>query len=124
MRVAVEQFPGVTAAEVSLEEGLVTVQVTPDTRLTIAGLRKAIRKQGFSPRAAQVWVSGRLSETEDAFALSVPGSGITYSTRAGEVILEQLREAAGRDVLLEGRIAEDEDGTTPTMLEVTAVVGS
>ena len=121
---AVEKLPGVTGANVSLEEGLVTVLVRPDTRLTIAGLRKAIRDQGFSPRAADVWVSGRISSKDDGFTLSVPGSGITYATLANEVVLGQLRDAAGRDVLLEGRIAEDEDGTTPTVLMVTSVVGS
>lgn len=113
-----------TSAEVSLEEGLVTVRVTPDTRLTIARLRKAIRDRGFSPRGAAVRVSGRLSKTDDGVALSVPESGVTYSTRADEVILEKLRKAAGRHVLLEGRIAEDKHGTTPTVLEVTGMVGS
>ena len=123
MRVAVEDLSGITEAVVSLEDGLVTVRVTADTRLTIAVLRKTIRNQGFSPRSAEIHVSGQIVETEDALALRVPGSGITYAIEGGEGVRGRLHEAVGREVLLTGNVAEDDDGITPTVLEVTAVAG-
>lgn len=110
-----------TGADVSLEEGLVTVGVSPDSRLTIAALRRTIRDQGFSPQAADVWVSGQLSEANGTFELRVPGSEVTYSLVADGEILTRLRERSGHEVLLRGHIGQDEDGTTPTTLEVESV---
>lgn len=123
VRVAVEKLPGVTGAHVSLEDGRVTVRLAPENELAIADLRRAIRDQGFSPRGAEVRVSGRLEEGDDGPILRVPGSGVAYSLRADEDLLARLREATGRDVLLQGRVAEDEDGTTPTRLQVSSVAG-
>jgi hypothetical protein len=121
--VAVEKLPGVTGAEVSLENGVVTVGVTPDTPLTIAGLRKAIRNQGFSPRTAEVRVAGRLSRSPDGLVLSVPGSGEAYALTGDARTLSGLEDVAGGEVVLEGRIPEDQDDTTPGTLEVVSVIG-
>lgn len=120
MRVAVEKLPGVTGAEVSLEEGRVTVRLAPDNRLTITRLRRAIRDQGFSPRAAEVRVAGRLEEGATGLTLRVPGAEVVYSLRAHEDLLGRLREAIGREALVTGKVAEDEDGMTPRRLEATS----
>lgn len=124
MRVAVEKLAGVTSAEVSLEEGLVTVQMTPDNQLTMAELQRAIRNQGFSPRGAEIQLSGALVEEGQRLALELPGSQVSYTIRADGILLERLRSAIGRHVTLAGRLGEDEDGRTPTILEVSSVLAS
>lgn len=124
MRVAVEDLPGVTGADVSLEEGRVTVRLAPDNELTIARLRKTIRERGFSPRAADITVSGRLEDAGEELVLRVPGSGVLYTVHAGDALAGRLRAAVGREVVLKGRIGDDEEERTPTALEVTSVAGS
>ncbi len=124
MRVATEKLPGVTSAAVSLEKGLVVVQLTSDNQLTVSELRKAIRNQGFSPRGADIEVSGRLAEASGVLVLEVPGSGVRYSLRADGTFLERLRPSIGGRVSLEGRIGHDDHERTPMVLEVLSLLPS
>lgn len=121
MRVAVEKLPGVTGAEVSLEDGLVTVGLEPENTLTLAALRDAIRERGFSPREAEVRVAGQVEMAEGAPALHVPGSARLYRLVAAAEALERLRAAQGRTVVLAGNVPRSEDGEDPATIHVIAV---
>ena len=60
MRVAVEKLDGVDKAEVSLDDGRVTVRLAPGNAVTIAELRRTIRHQGFTPKEAKLTLSARI----------------------------------------------------------------
>ncbi len=121
MRVAVEKLPGVMEAEVSLEDGLVAIDLEPANEVTIADVRNAIRDQGFSPRAAEVRIAGRLEERESGVVLRVPGSGSAYTVTAPEEMRTRLREAIGEDVLLSGGIPRTDETEEPGTIEVIAL---
>lgn len=124
MRVAVEKLPGVTEALVSLEEGHVVVHLDTPNDLTIAGLRNAIRDQGFTPRGAMVRVAGRLEAVESALRLSMPGSAPPYPLVASGELLERLAAGIGERVVLSGRLLRDEEAEGPVAIHVTDVEGS
>lgn len=123
MRVAVEKLDGVERAEVSLNEGRVHVQLMSGNSVTIAELRRAIRNQGFSPREATLTLSARVEARGAALVAVVPGSGVVYDVTAAGEVRTRLSGVTGSTVVLEGRVAADEDDATPERIEVTRVAG-
>ena len=122
MRVAVEKLDGVDNAEVSLNDGRVSVQFAPQNRVTIAALRRVIRHQGFTPREAKLTLSARIEIRGGALMAIVPGSGVAYTVTAEGEVHGQLSSNTGSTMVLEGEVAIDEDELTPERIEVTAVV--
>ena len=88
VRVAIEKFDGINAVKVSLNEGMATIQFKPQNHVTVQEIREAIRKNGFTPKAAQVQVAGRLTEDNGALVLAVPGT-------AERFVLQDASEAQG-----------------------------
>ncbi len=74
MRVAIEKIEGVTSASVSLNEGMTTIQFDASNSLRIEQIREVIRKNGFTPKEAEIRVAGVLIQRGDTLALSMPGA--------------------------------------------------
>lgn len=110
VRVAVEKLPGVTEAEVSLEEGLVRIRFDATSEAGVVDIRQAIENQGFSPREADVRVAGRLEEAGDRLALRVPGPTPPYVLDGTAELLGELRTRIGRSVELSGTVPGDAGG--------------
>ena len=108
-------------AQVSLNDGQVQVALRADNRLTISELRRVIRRQGFSPREAELRVRGTIQVDGHQFDLVLPGSRPSYRIVSPGPIRERLGELAGRRAEITGRISQDTDDVTPSTLEVTAV---
>jgi len=123
VRVAVERLDGVDKAEVSLDEGRVTVRFAPGNTVTIAELRRTIRHQGFTPKEARLTLSARIEIRGGALMAIVPGSGVAYAVTADGQVHARLSNSAGGTVVLEGEVAIDENDRTPERIAVTAVVG-
>ena len=86
MSVAVNKLDGVERADVSLNEGLVSVQFAAENAVTIDQLRRTIRDQGFSPRDAILTLSAVIEMRDGALVAVVPGSGAENA-----VTIDQLR---------------------------------
>ena len=129
MRVAVQKLGGVEAVEVSLNQGLATVRFRPNNRVTIEQVRAAIRKNGFTPKAAQVRVAGALTAHQGQPALALPETGALYLLREGSRGAAQLAElrrlAPGTRVTIEGQVPESpaKAGHEPLALVVESAVG-
>ena len=123
MRVAVEKLDGVDEAEVSLNDGRVSVRFAPGNTVTLAELRRTIRNQGFTPKEAKLTLSARIEIQGGALVAILPGSGVAYAVTADRDVQSQLSSSAGGTVVLEGEIAIDENDLTPQRIAVTAVVG-
>ena len=124
VRVAVEKLDGVDKAEVSLDDGRVTVRFAPGNTVTIAELRRTIRHQGFTPKEARLTLSARIEVRSGSLVAIVPGSGVTYAVTADGQVHTRLSGSAGSTLILEGEVAMDENDRTPERIAVTAVVGS
>ncbi len=119
-----EKLDGVDKAEVSLNDGRVSVRFAPGNTVTIAELRRAIRNQGFTPKEAKLTLSARIEIRRGALVAILPGSEVAYAITADGDVQIRLSSGAGDTMTLEGEVAMDENDRTPERIEVTAVVGS
>ncbi len=118
-----KKLDGVESADVSLNEGRVSVQFSSENGVTIDQLRRTIRDQGFSPRDAMLTLSAVIEMRDGALVAVVPGSGAAYTLTAEESIRSRLTSATGGTVIVRGRVEADENDETPTSLAVTLVGG-
>ncbi|MGH7546787.1 MAG: heavy-metal-associated domain-containing protein [Gemmatimonadales bacterium] len=122
VRVAVKKIEGVEAVEVSLNRGVAVIRFRPDNRATIGQVRRAIRTNGFTPKAAEVRIAGTVVEREGRLALEVPGSDSAYvmqEAAESQGAVTQLRAVAGRPAIIEGSVPETgRRGDGPWTLEV------
>ena len=123
MSVAVTNLDGVETADVSLNDGRVTVGFRAENAVTIAQLRRAIRDQGFSPRESVVTLSADMELREGTLVAVMPGSRAVYELVAEEAISVRLRSAVGTSIAIRARVGADEDEETPTELTVIRVSG-
>ena len=123
VRVAIEKIPGVEKVDVSLNDGVAIIRLAAGNEVTVAQVRRMIRDKGFTPRDAQLRVRGRVEARDDEFVLLLPGPNRRYALRAGGALQSRLREAAGLDVVIEGRMPQDGAGdVSPSMLEVSNLI--
>ena len=116
MRVAVQEMPGVASAEVSLEEGEVTVALEEGNQVRLDALRQVIRNQGFTPRDADIRARGVVERRGDRFLFRTPGGEVVLDVDADPSVVPALEERAGRPLVVQGRV---EEGST--RIRVTSV---
>lgn len=125
VRVALNKIDGVESAEVSLNRGEAVVRFKRENRVTIEQIRTAIRSNGFTPKAAEVRVRGRVVEEKGELTLSVPGQDETYRLLADPAVpdaVTRVRHAAGQDVVIEGTVPETAKGQSrPETVQVRAL---
>jgi hypothetical protein len=81
--VAVKKIDGVQSVNVSLNKGLVTIDLAPGNHLTMPELRKVITSNGFSPKEATVLVDGVLDSRSGTPLLRVQGTDETFALVGG-----------------------------------------
>jgi hypothetical protein len=108
VRVVVGKIEGVQSVKVSLKEGVATIQFAPANRVTLAKIRDAIRKNGFTAREAEVRVAGTLVHRGDTLTLVVPGTGDVFiledAPNSSGMIAEARRRGQGARVVLTGQV--------------------
>src|SRR5689334_20253187 len=55
-----KKLPGVTQVDVSLNDGIASIQVAPDSPVTLAQMHDVLVDGGFTPKQATVTVEGRI----------------------------------------------------------------
>ena len=103
------------SVRVSLNEGLATVWLRPDNAVTIGHLREAIRRNGFTPKSAEVRAVGRVVEAGRGLALGFATSTpalLLADHASAPALLEELRRLLGAAVSVEGAIPETRRGRT------------
>ena len=119
VRVALMKFPGVDAADVSLNKGLATVKLKPGNRVHPSEFWEAIRKNGNTPKATRVTVRGEVQAGGSRFQVS--GSNGVFPLKAAAGLLQQLRAADGKTVSLDGTLTPGKDAKSAVPLEVQAL---
>lgn len=112
MRVAVNKIEGVTSTTVSLNDGMATVQLAPANRVSIEEIREVIRANGFTPKQAEVRVSGVLIQRGDTLALSVTGGRQLFALQdfPGERQLDAVRQMPpNKPIIVTGQVAASSD---------------
>jgi copper chaperone CopZ len=76
--VAVKKLDGVQSVNVSLNKGLVTIELAAGNHLTLPELRRVITANGFSPKEATVVVDGVLENRSGTAMLKADGTNETF----------------------------------------------
>ncbi len=102
-----KNLDGVTEAQVSLNEGLATTEMTTQSRLKLSMIREAIRESGFSAEDAVIRARGTLKQEDGRWIFEVPGGEhFAVEQPPGDQPTKQGFEQ-GR-VVLSGRVAKGE----------------
>jgi hypothetical protein len=108
VRVVVGKIEGVQSVKVSLKEGVATIQLAPGNRVTLAKIRDAIRKNGFTAREAEVRVAGTIVHRGDTLTLVVPGTGDVFilqdAPNSSGMVAEVRQRGQGARVVLTGQV--------------------
>jgi len=117
-----KRIEGVESVEVSLKDGAATIALRPGNHVTVDEIREAIRKNGYTPKGADVSVAGKLIERDGKPALAVSGSDVVYALAEGadgKGKLAELRKSTGKEVIVKGHLPES-TGTSaaPQTLEL------
>ena len=103
-----KKIDGVQSVAVSLNKGLVTIELAAGNRLTMPELRRVITANGFNPKEATVVVNGvlddrdgtptlRSSVTNETFVLAPAPTALAGFDDAKRAAVERARvEIAGR----------------------------
>ena len=78
MSVALKKIDGIEDVKVSLNEGRADLKLKRGNRATLVQIRDAIRRNGFTPKGADITASGTLVLSERRLALQVGGSDVVY----------------------------------------------
>lgn len=127
MSVALQKIDGVDSVKVTLNDGKATVTFKPLNKVTLAQIRAAIEKNGFTPKAATI------SATADVVAdaggqpqLRVSGTNEAFpvSSGTGEAARTDLKKQVGKRVLIQGVVPplKENSGGAMDVKEVKAVV--
>lgn len=120
--VFMKRIDGVESVDVSLKEGAAVVKLKPGNHVTVDEIRDAIRKNGFTPKAADVTIAGKVIERSGKPALSVSGSDLVYlltESADAKGKLGEVRKQSGKEVVVKGHLSESSGKTTePQTLEL------
>lgn len=70
MSTGLKKLDGAEKVDVSLEQGLAKIQLKPENKVTLAAIQTVIKKNGFSPKKAEVKLRGKLQ----SHTLTITGS--------------------------------------------------
>lgn len=99
-----KRLSDVTDVRVSLNEGVAIVALTPGSTTTIENIRKVIRDNGFTPKAAQVVVTGKLVRADGHTWLVASGLPRYQLTGVTKDIEAMLNARPSGKVQLEGEV--------------------
>jgi len=55
-----KKLDGAEKVDVSLEQGLAKIQLKPENKVTLAAIQNIVKRNGFSPKSANVKLRGKL----------------------------------------------------------------
>lgn len=110
MRGVVKKIDGVRDANVSLKQGIATIHFAPSNRVKVAQVWKAVRDNGFTPRASTVVAIGVIAVRGDAVVFTVGGSEDSFVLQDGPGatgrVAELRRLGSGVRVQVSGQLPE------------------
>lgn len=119
MSVAVKKVPGVESVKVSLNKGLVTIQLKPGNSANLEQIRKAVTNQGFKPKKARVTAIGDLAESAVRWQFKVSGTSDVLPVL--ETAHAPWQKQAGKNVIVNGLVQAPATPNEPGSLQITQV---
>lgn len=115
--VAIRKIEGVASVDVSLNGGFADVKLKPGNRVDPERIRQVARDNGFTPKDADVKVTGQIVERGGKLALEVSGlDDVVYLLVEHPEAKDKLAEAhkaAGKAVVVTGHLPETATAPKP-----------
>ena len=92
MRGVVRKIDGVRDANVSLKQGVATIHFAPSNRVKVAQIWKAVRDNGFTPRASTVRALGIISVRGDTTIFTIPTSEDSFVLEDAPGVVDRVAE--------------------------------
>ena len=123
VRVAIKKVEGVDKVDVSLNQGLAEVTFKPGNRATVEQVREIVRRNGFTPKAAEVRVDGHVVQQDGKPSLAVTGADVVYMlaehAEAKGKLAALQQTAKDQVVTVSGHVPESQPkAPTPMTLQV------
>ena len=128
MRGVLKKIDGVQDANVSLKEGVATIQFAPQNRVKIAQIWKGVRDNGFTPRVASIRAAGVVAVRGDSVLFTISGSDDAFLMQDNADVPGQVAELAklgtGARVVINGELPEGpgKPGAVPATLVIKSVL--
>ena len=90
MSVALRKIDGVTEVKVTLKEGRAKVTLQPGNTVTLAALRRAVERNGFTPKEARVTMEAEVIQ-DGARGLTVRVTGTSETFAVGPATAETVK---------------------------------
>jgi copper chaperone CopZ len=107
--VAIKKLDGVASVEVSLNGGFADVKLKPGNRIDPERIRQLVRDNGFTPKAADVTLAGRIVARDGTPALEIPEHDVVYvlvEHPDAKGSLAEARRMTSKSVLVTARLPE------------------
>ena len=84
MSTGLKKLDGAEKVDVSLEKGLATIQLRPANKATLAVIQSIIKKNGFSPKGANVKLRGKIRDQNNSLQVTITGSNETLPAKLNQ----------------------------------------
>ena len=98
---------GVKNVEVSLEKGLAKIEINPANQVTLSQIQTVVKKNGFSPKSAQLKLKGKISDKQVTITNS--NESIPATVEADE------KPEPEKEYMIEGNLVIEEDSQRMTV---------
>lgn len=113
---ALGRLDGVSAVEVSLENGNATLSLIAEAEPDMIEIREIIKRSGFTPQAADVRLEGRLAKEDSEFQLVVREQ--RFKLEPSDLIpADRFDNLPDTRLVITGRVREEH----PARIEVAAI---
>lgn len=114
-----DKIKGVESAKVSLNQGLVAIELKPGNAVSLEQIRKAITDQGFTPKQAKVTAVGDLISLNGKLELKVSGSNDVYEVASTPHAA--WNNQTGKEVKVSGVVSGFEGKQKGSTIQITQV---
>lgn len=107
----IKNIDGVQSASVSLNDGLLTANLTKENKLTLQRIRKAVEESGFKAKEANITVTGTVTKNKSGSLVLETGVGEHFILEAeNEHKLEDISNTKGSLTITGKAETSDESG--------------
>lgn len=128
MSVAIRRIQGIDSVKVSLNEGIADLRFKAGNRVDPEQIRQVVIDNGFTPKGADIELSGQIVERNGKLAVAVTGLDVVYllvEHEGAEAKLAEARRGVGKTALVRGHLPEAKaarNADTPRTLELREFV--
>lgn len=114
---SIQKLDGVESASVSLNNGLLTVNLKKNNQLTLQRIRKAVENSGFKAMEANITIAGTVAKNEPGNYVLKTGTGERFLLKAEDKrTLNTVADAKG-NIIVSGKVEGNEKSGTVLWIE-------